>query len=185
MSGYVGRVDDFILMHYPASAMGSGYASNVQARIAGGETGATYSFNDALERRRHAVLRLGREPQRAPSAAADAAAGNAPGARPGNTTPGRSAGLWRGAAAQSRAAAGEGNIVGQDLGPSGGFAVFSLNAGYRLSDQLTLTAGIDNLFDRAYAEHLNAAPAGLAGYVNTVRVNEPGRTGWLKLDLHL
>ena len=68
---------------------------------------------------------------------------------------------------------------------SGGFGVFSLNAGYRLGHGLTLSAGIDNLFAKTYAEHVNAANAGLAGYVNTVRVNEPGRTGWLKLDLDI
>ena len=93
--------------------------------------------------------------------------------------------LWRVAAAQHRAAPGSGNIVGQDLGPSAGFGVFSLNSGYRLSRTLTLSAGIDNLLDKTYAEHVNAANAGLVGYVNTLRVNEPGRTGWLKLDVKL
>jgi iron complex outermembrane receptor protein len=94
-------------------------------------------------------------------------------------------GLWRLAAAQHRVALGEGNIVGQDLGPSAGFGVFSLNGSVRIGKPFTLSAGIDNLLGVTYAEHLNAAPEGLAGYVNTVRVNEPGRTGWLKFAIHL
>lgn len=75
--------------------------------------------------------------------------------------------------------------MGQDLGRSSGFGVFSLNAGYRLGDGFTLSAGIDNLLNKTYAEHVNAANAGLVGYVNTVRINEPGRTGWLKLNLDI
>ena len=82
-------------------------------------------------------------------------------------------------------AAGEGNIVGQDLGPSAGFAVFSFNGAYRIDRRFTLSAGVDNVFNKTYAEHVNAATVGLAGYVNTIRVNEPGRTLWLKLDAKL
>jgi iron complex outermembrane receptor protein len=63
--------------------------------------------------------------------------------------------------------------------------VLSLNGSYRLGHHLTLSAGIDNLLDKTYAEHLNAAPEGLAGYVDTLRVNEPGRTAWVKAQLTL
>ncbi len=184
VSGYAGVVQDFILMHYPLSAMGSGTASNVRARIAGGEAGVSYAFDahwsgDATlstawgeNRSEHRPL-----PQMPPLEA-----------RFGLTYARDDwsvGGLWRLATAQRRVAVGEGNIVGQDLGPSAGFGVLSLNGSYRLGQHLTLSAGIDNLLDKTYAEHLNAAPQGLAGYVNTVRVNEPGRTGWLKLAIHL
>jgi iron complex outermembrane receptor protein len=184
VSGYVGVVNDFILMRYPATAMGTGSAANVQARIAGGEAGVTYAFSahwkgDATlayawgeNRTEHRPL-----PQMPPLEVrlglvyehADWSVG----------------GLWRLANGQHRVAVGEGNIVGKDLGPSGGFGVFSINGGYRLSRRLTLTAGIDNLFDKTYAEHINAAPPALAGYSVTTRVNEPGRTGWLSLALSL
>ena len=53
-------------------------------------------------------------------------------------------------------------MVGQDFGPSAGFGVFSLNAGYAISKQVKLSLGVDNLFDKAYAEHLNLA--GDAGF---------------------
>ncbi|MCP1373582.1 TonB-dependent copper receptor [Dyella lutea] len=184
VSGYAGVVQDFILMHYPAPAMGTGRASNVQARIAGGEAGVSYAFDphwsgDASlsyawgeNRTEHRPL-----PQMPPLEARF------------GLTYARDAWslgtLWRIATAQHRVAVDEGNIVGQDLGTSGGFGVLSLNGSYRLDRHLTLSAGIDNLLDKAYAEHLNAAPAGLVGYVNTARVNEPGRTAWMKLAIRL
>ncbi len=46
VSGYLGMVDDFILIRYPATRMGTGSAANVQVRIAGGEAGITYRLTD-------------------------------------------------------------------------------------------------------------------------------------------
>ncbi|KZC15380.1 TonB-dependent copper receptor [Rhodanobacter sp. FW510-R12] len=184
VSGYVGVVDDFILLDYGRGMMGKSQARNVRARIAGTEAGLVYAFDrhwkgDATlswawgeNQSDHRPL-----PQMPPLEA-----------RLGLTYDSGiwSVGaLWRVASAQHRVAPGSGNIVGQDLGPGAGFGVFSLNAGYRLSRTLTLSAGVDNLLDKTYAEHVNAANAGLVGYVNTLRVNEPGRTGWLKLDVKL
>ena len=184
VSAYAGVVDDFILMHYPITAMGMGHASNVQARIAGGEAGASYAISSHWKaditlshawgenRSEHRPL-----PQLPPLEA-----------RLGMTYEAArwSAGaLWRLAAAQHRVARGEGNIVGQDLGPSAGFGVFSLNGAYRIDERFKLSTGIDNLFGKTYAEHVNAATVELAGYVNSVRVNEPGRTLWIKLDARL
>ncbi len=77
----------------------------------------------------------------------------------------------------------QGNIVGQDLGPTDGFTVLSLNGGWRPREGMQLTAGVDNLFDRTYAEHLSRGGAMVAGYEQTTKVNEPGRTLWMKLDL--
>jgi iron complex outermembrane receptor protein len=91
--------------------------------------------------------------------------------------------LWRLVHAQRRVAVGEGGIVGQDLGPSGGFGVFSLNAAWRIDQYVSFSAGVDNLFNKVYAEALNAAPVAIASYANSVRVNEPGRTFWGKLDV--
>ena len=45
---------------------------------------------------------------------------------------------------------------------------------------MQVTAGVDNLLDRAYAEHLSRAGAMVAGFVQSTRVDEPGRTLWLK-----
>jgi iron complex outermembrane receptor protein len=90
--------------------------------------------------------------------------------------------LWRIVAAQDRVAVNQGNIVGQDIGRSPGFAVASLHASRRLGRSWRLSAGVDNLFDRIYAEHISRAGAMVSGFIQTTRVNEPGRTAWLKLD---
>ncbi len=82
---------------------------------------------------------------------------------------------------QSHVAINQGNIVGQDIGETSGFAVFSLNAGYRASEQLVFTAGVDNVFDRNYAEHLSKGDVDVLGYATQqARVNELGRNLWLK-----
>jgi len=102
------------------------------------------------------------------------------------TAPGWTAGaLARFVAAQDRYALNQGTIVGQDLGPTGGFAVYSLNAGWRIHPRATLTAGIDNVFDKTYAEHLSRNGGAVTGYPATMRVNEPGRTFWLRVALDL
>lgn len=91
--------------------------------------------------------------------------------------------LLRAAAAQDRVARGQGNIVGQDLGASPRFAVTSLHASWKPTASARLSAGIDNVFDRAYAEHISRAGAAVAGFVQTTRVNEPGRNLWLQFQI--
>lgn len=91
--------------------------------------------------------------------------------------------LLRLVAEQDRVSIGQGNVAGQDIGESSGFAILSVNAGWRPLEQLRLSAGVDNLFDRAYAEHISRAGAMVSGFTQTDRVNEPGRTLWLRADL--
>lgn len=83
--------------------------------------------------------------------------------------------------AQDRFAPNQGNIAGQDLGPTAGFAVFSANAAWRVARRLELTAGVDNLSGRTYAEFVARAGAAVPGFTPTTRLNEPGRTVWAKL----
>lgn len=89
---------------------------------------------------------------------------------------------------QSRYDLNKGNIVGKDLGAAGGFAIFSLNAGWRPNKTTLVTTGIDNLFDRNYAEFIsraggNGMGGAIPGYAQTTRVNEPGRNLWLKASV--
>ncbi|MCL2022227.1 MAG: TonB-dependent copper receptor [Betaproteobacteria bacterium] len=94
--------------------------------------------------------------------------------------------LLRLVAAQRRFDKDKGNIAGQDIGSkTSGFGVFSLNAGYRLRKDLRLTAGIDNLFNKTYAEAISKSGSMIPGYDQTTRINEPGRNFWLKLDLKI
>jgi iron complex outermembrane receptor protein len=92
--------------------------------------------------------------------------------------------LTRMVAAQNRYALNQGTIIGQDLGRTGGFAVFSLNAGWRVTNNVLISAGVDNLLDKTYAEHLSRNGGGVTGYPITTRINEPGRMLWIKLALN-
>jgi iron complex outermembrane receptor protein len=85
-------------------------------------------------------------------------------------------------AAQDRVHVGYGNIVGQDYGATPGFATLALNASYRPGKRSLLSFGVDNVFDKTYAEHLARDNTFEAG-TNT-RVNEPGRFIWAKLKLN-
>ncbi|MBI4740370.1 MAG: TonB-dependent copper receptor [Betaproteobacteria bacterium] len=88
-------------------------------------------------------------------------------------------------AAQKRVHPGYGTIVGQDYAETPGFAVFSLNAAYRPEKRVLLTVGIDNLFDRRYAEHINLAGSPVPGFDPVARVYEPGRNLWTKVSFAL
>ncbi len=92
-------------------------------------------------------------------------------------------GLLRGVAAQDRVAVNQGNIAGQDIGTSGGFGVASVNGGWRPSKTLQVSAGIDNVFNKTYAEHISRAGTTVSGFTQTTRVNELGRNVWLKANL--
>ncbi len=91
--------------------------------------------------------------------------------------------LARAAAAQDRYSLNQGNTMGQDLGPTAGFSVFSLNGSWRIAPRVDLRMGADNLFNKAYAEFISRGGAGVPGFTPTTRVNEPGRMLWLKLGL--
>ena len=87
-------------------------------------------------------------------------------------------------AAQERIAQNQGNVTGRDLGPSKGFATLAINGGFRLHPDAQLTAGIDNVFDRSYSEHLNLAGNADFGFpADPLRINEPGRMLWVRLGL--
>lgn len=86
---------------------------------------------------------------------------------------------------QNRVDPGRGNIAGQDVGPTPAANVLSFNAGWKPSSRWMLTAGIDNALDKAYAEHISRSGASVAGYDQVARVNEPGRTLWLKAQFTL
>lgn len=89
-------------------------------------------------------------------------------------------GVLRAVARQDRVDVGYGNIVGQDHGATDGFATLALNAAWRPDKRLLLSAGIDNVLDKTYNEHLARDDSFAAG--SNTRVNEPGRFVWLKLN---
>lgn len=89
--------------------------------------------------------------------------------------------VWRVVAKQSRFHKGYGGIAGRDVGSSAGFGVLSLNAGWRVNKQMTVQAGVDNVFNKAYAEFVSKGGHPSAG-TQTTRVNEPGRQVWLRVQ---
>lgn len=93
-------------------------------------------------------------------------------------------GLLRLVAAQDRFVANQGSIVGTDIARTGGFGVLALNASWRASKGVLVSAGVDNLANRVYAEHISRAGTMVAGFpAPTTRVNEMGRNLWLKANV--
>lgn len=90
--------------------------------------------------------------------------------------------LWRGVKAQTRVDVGSGSEIGTDIGPSAGFGILSANVSYRPNKEVLFTAGVDNIFNKNYAEFISRTGAAISslGIPATVRVNEPGRTVWVK-----
>jgi iron complex outermembrane receptor protein len=182
VSAFYSDVDDYILIQsgYPKGMRSVTVTRNVDARTWGGEADATYALTS------HWQLVGTLAYTRGENDTDDLPLAQMPPLelRTGLNYAGAqwSAGLlWRAVADQDRYALRQGNIVGQDLGPTGGFGVLSLNAAWRPSDGVLVSAGVDNLFDKTYAEHLSRSGAMVPGYEQTVRVNEPGRTLWLKV----
>lgn len=94
-------------------------------------------------------------------------------------------GVVRAVARQNRIHARYGNIAGMDRATnSPGFATLSLNGSYRPNSRSLISFGVDNVFDKTYSEHLNKGDATIAGYTPASgdRVNEPGRTLWVKAN---
>lgn len=73
---------------------------------------------------------------------------------------------------------GAGNCGGQDVRQTPGYGVVNLHAQYAFANGVTLVAGIDNLTDKAYTLHESRDDA-----VNPLpfQVQEPGRSGWVRL----
>lgn len=69
---------------------------------------------------------------------------------------------------------------GLDLQQTSGWGVINLQADYAYSDTLKFKAGIDNLLDNNYHQHLNRASA---FDPEQIQVNEPGRALWVGATL--
>ncbi|MDR2055755.1 MAG: TonB-dependent copper receptor [Desulfovibrio sp.] len=186
LSGYAGIIHDYILFNYVTTTgmMGtstSSMAQNADARTMGGELGASYPFFDHL---------------RLSSSLAYAWAENTDENRPLPQIPPlevrfgadyetevwQAGILWRVVAKQGRIARNQGNVVGRDFGESSGFGVLSVYAGFNFADHFNLSAGVDNIFDAAYSEHLNLAGNSGWGFPAESRVYEPGRVFWARLS---
>lgn len=188
-SAFYNEIDNFILGDYSNMMKMSGAARNIDARTYGGELGAGYALTDHWKADASIAYVWG------VNKSDDSALPQLPPleGRLGLSYSERNwsvGGLLRAVDRQNRYDLNMGNIVGRDLGESASFAVFSLNGSWKPSESTLISAGIDNLFDRNYAEFVsraggNGMGGAIPGYAQTDRVNEPGRTLWLKAELTL
>jgi iron complex outermembrane receptor protein len=179
ISAYAGLIDDYILLTYSSASVKN--SSNIDAAIAGAEAGIGYQFNPQFQadlstmyawgenRHDHSAL-----PQIAPLEAR---------LNLRYTQQDLSLGLlWRMVAKQNRVSLNQGNVVGYDLKNSAGFGLLSLNAAYQITKALNLSFGVDNLFNKAYTEHLNKLGNAGAGLIATEQFNNLGRNYWARIN---
>ncbi|KNX76293.1 TonB-dependent receptor [Pseudomonas sp. 250J] len=187
-SGYVGQIRDYILFDYVPGMGGMSNrlvsrAQNIDARIMGGELGAAYKLTENWKADATLAYAWGKNSSDGKALPQMPPLESRLGLTYSRDTWSVGA-LWRLVAEQNRIAKNQGNVVGKDYDTSSGFGVFSLNGAYKINNNLKLSAGVDNLFDKAYAEHLNLAGNAGFGYPASATdpVNEPGRTFWTKVD---
>ncbi|WP_156820520.1 TonB-dependent copper receptor [Thioalkalivibrio thiocyanodenitrificans] len=182
VSGFINRIDDFILIdtRFPGKE-GTMVSRNIDASTWGAEAGLAWSSGPWKLDGTLAYVRGENDTDNVPLAQIPPLE-----VRLGAeyTTGAWSLGaLVRVVADQNRVDVGAGNIVGQDIDETDGFTVVSINGSYRLRPNMLLAAGIDNLFDETYAEHISRAGFAVPGFEQTTRVNEPGRNLWASLKV--
>ncbi len=72
-------------------------------------------------------------------------------------------------------------LSGLDTIETPGFGVLDLYGSYTLAKNTVLKAGVDNVFDQLYANHVNRAYAGIFGNPQD-RIFEPGISFWARID---
>ncbi|MGB5996390.1 MAG: TonB-dependent copper receptor [Marinomonas sp.] len=179
VSGYAGYVKDYIIFDYSGSTTQVG---NVDALIAGAEVGARYQLNPQWSTNASIAYAWGEDidnndplPQIAPL---ESKLGLTYELEKWTTN-----GVLRLVAPQNRISEDRGNVVGYDFDESAGFATLDLNTEYRVTSYLTWRAGIDNLMDKAYTEHLNKAGNSAFGYAANESYLQPGRMIWTSLGV--
>ncbi|SFI48966.1 TonB-dependent receptor domain-containing protein [Celeribacter neptunius] len=90
------------------------------------------------------------------------------------------AGIWQAGARVNFAAAQDRIDPLRDASTTPGYATLDLFGAYEISDTVMLIGGVDNLFDKAYANHLNRET--VLGE-STGTINEPGRNVYLTLQV--
>ncbi|MCL7744076.1 TonB-dependent receptor [Guyparkeria hydrothermalis] len=174
---YVDQVDDYILQDRQIAGlmpMTTSYR-NVDARLFGGEFDLRYGLTDWLAAEGQISYVRGRN---------TSDSRDLPQIPPLSGTLGLSAerGAIDGAVVLRWADGAEAidEQSGLDTTETGGYAVLDLTAGYDITGNWRVEAGVDNVFDRTYAQHVNRAYSSVFGDP-TARINEPGRTVWARL----
>ncbi|MGF7190774.1 iron complex outermembrane receptor protein [Robbsia andropogonis] len=181
LTAYVASVKDFILFDYAPDTQ---RIRNVDARLYGGEAGFSWPLSLRWRVDVSTALAMGdNRSDRRPLAQMpplDTRIGLQ--YRDGPWSTGL---LWRVVTSQHRWAKYQGTVAGQDFRASGGYGLLSLNASYAVSRIASLHVGIDNVFNKTYAEHLNRQGAAGFGFLGDMPFNNPGRLAWAKLIVDL
>ena len=90
-------------------------------------------------------------------------------------------GLVRADASQHRVQDNPDRNSGEDADTTSGWGTLDLFTGYEGAEHFTLSAGVNNVFDKAYAYHVNRANVDPFN-PDAVQVNEPGREYWVRLS---
>ena len=185
LSLYTNLISDYILRdRFDASGNNASIYRNVDARLIGGEGRMTWQFGGATH------LELGASYVNAENTTDNRAVAQIP-ALEGFAVLRWEAKNWqisgelRGAAKQHRVdTTSSTGIAGQglDVRETPGWGVFNLRARWALTANAHIEFGIDNVMDKAYAQHLNR---GNAFDPAQIQVNEPGRSGWISLQASL
>ena len=178
---FASKINDFILVDTTVPA-GQPTAPNIDAKRWGGEVEAMWNFAPSWKAGTSLAYTWGKNSTNGTPLAQTPPLES-------KTTVGYDNGkfsasaLLRVVAKQNRFVMGQGNIAGQDSGASAGFAVLSLNAGWKINKNVVLTAGVDNVFDRTYSELINNKESyNDDGGASLQKINEPGRQYWLKVN---
>lgn len=188
VSAFANHVDDFILIEAGVekpvmmSLRTTAVTRNIDARSAGAEAGVTQRLGLFTADASVAWVRGTNRTDDLPLAQTPPVDARVALAYAGTRLSGGV--LVRMAARQDRVAINQGTIVGQDFAATPGFAVTSIHGGWRLPFGATLAAGVDNVFDVDYAEHISRQGAAIPGFLlQTAQLREPGRTLWVRLNV--
>jgi iron complex outermembrane receptor protein len=176
---FADKVNDFILRDKVTSGANAGAQiyRNVDADLVGAELGADTKLNDKLKLSGDlAYVKRTDTTDNRPIAQTPPVNGKVQLDYTGTK--------W-GAGSRVRFAAGQDRIDtamlgATEVGQSPGYGVLDAYGRYTLSKSTKVRFGVDNVLDKTYAEHVSRRNLDLSGTIE--RVNEPGRTAWLKLE---
>lgn len=177
-SAFYSHISDFILLHGLGGAVGGdGDAENIDAQRVGGELSIAYQLNDDFTVLGDVAYIYGENlDENGPLAQTPPLEGNI-----GlSYKHGPFSGLinTRLVSDQTRIDPGAGNALAFDTTATAGFVTASLELGYKPHPMVNIKFGIDNLFNKNYAEHISRNSSA------TIRkIEEPGRAIWGRVSI--
>ena len=72
----------------------------------------------------------------------------------------------------------------EQLGDYSSYVLFNLGGGWKLNDNVTFNATIDNLFDEDFIQYMPYESRGSLAYSNEYAINQEPRRLWLSVNLN-